>query len=95
MNRKVIRTDQAPAPVGPYNQAIAASGQLVLLPVKSSTPAPAKLWVSSMLQKQTEQVIANIKAVVEAAGSKLQNVVKTTVFLADMNDFECGLCSIF
>lgn len=88
MNRKVIRTDQAPAPVGPYNQAIAASGQMVFVAGQIPlNPSTGSIVGELDVAKQTEQVMANIKAVVEAAGSKLQNVVKTTVFLADMNDF--------
>lgn len=88
MNRKVIRTDKAPAPVGPYNQAIAASGQIIFvagqIPLDAST---GEIVGEGDVAKQTEQVIANIKAVLEAAGSKLQEVVKTSVFLVDMNDF--------
>lgn len=88
MNRKVIRTDQAPAPVGPYNQAIAASGQMVFVAGQIPlNPSTGEIVGELDVAKQTEQVMANIKAVVEAAGSQLQNVVKTTVFLADMNDF--------
>jgi len=68
MNRKVIR-NTPPAPV-PYNQAIAASGQLVLLPVKFLDPSTGEIVGELDVVKQTEQVIANIKAVVEAAGSK-------------------------
>ena len=88
MNRKVIRTEQAPAPVGPYNQAIAASGQMVFVAGQIPLdPSTGSIVGELDVAKQTEQVMANIKAVVEAAGSQLQNVVKTTVFLADMNDF--------
>ena len=88
MNRKVIRTEQAPAPVGPYNQAIAASGQMVFVAGQIPLdPSTGSIVGELDVAKQTEQVMANIKAVVEAAGSKLENVVKTTVFLADMNDF--------
>jgi 2-iminobutanoate/2-iminopropanoate deaminase len=88
MNRKVIRTDLAPAPVGPYNQAIAASGQLVFVAGQIPLdPSTGEIVGEKDVAEQTEQVIANIKAVLEAAGSKIQDVVKTTVFLADMNDF--------
>ncbi len=88
MTRKVIRTNNAPAPVGPYNQAIAASGQMVFvagqIPIDPST---GEIVGSSDVVKQTEQVMANIEAVLTAAGAKTQDIVKTTVFLADMNDF--------
>jgi len=88
MSRKVIRTDKAPAPVGPYNQAIAASGQMIFLagqiPLDSST---GEIVGAGDVMKQTEQVMTNLEAILTAAGAKFQDVVKTTVFLADMNDF--------
>jgi 2-iminobutanoate/2-iminopropanoate deaminase len=88
MTHRVIRTDHAPAPVGPYNQAIAASGQLVFvagqIPLDPSTGA---IVGQDDVAQQTEQAIANLKAILEAAGAELTDVVKTTVFLADMNDF--------
>lgn len=87
MTRKIIRTDHAPAPVGPYNQAIAASGQIIF--VAGQIPLDPKLStiVGEDVTAQTKQVMANLKAILEAAGATFQDVVKTTVFLADMNDF--------
>lgn len=88
MNRKVIRTDLAPAPVGPYNQAITASGRMVFVAGQIPLdPRSSEIVGDGDVVKQTEQVFANIKAILEASGAKLQDVVKTTVFLADMNDF--------
>ncbi len=88
MNRKIIRTDQAPAPVGPYNQAIAASGRLLFVAGQIPLdPNNGEIVGAGDVAKQTEQVVANIKAILEAGGSSLEDVVKTTVFLADMNDF--------
>jgi len=88
MTRKVIRTDLAPAPVGPYNQAIAASGQMVFVAGQIALdPSTGKIVGDQDVVKQTEQVMANLKAILTAAGAKFQDVVKTTVFLADMNDF--------
>jgi 2-iminobutanoate/2-iminopropanoate deaminase len=88
MTRNVIRTDSAPAPVGPYNQAIAASGQMIFvsgqIPLEPST---GEIVGANDVVKQTEQVMANLEAVLAAAGAKTQDIVKTTVFLADMNDF--------
>ncbi len=88
MTRKVIHTEGAPAPVGPYNQAIAASGQLVFvagqIPIDPST---GEIVGANDVVKQTEQVMANLEAILVAAGAKTQDVAKTTVFLADMNDF--------
>jgi 2-iminobutanoate/2-iminopropanoate deaminase len=88
MTRKVIRTDKAPAPVGPYNQAIAASGQLVFVAGQIAIdPRLGDVVYTDDVKKQTEQVMANLEAILTAAGATFQNVVKTTVFLADMNDF--------
>ena len=87
MNRKVIRTDLAPAPVGPYNQAIAANGLVFVAGQIPLDPSSGEIVGEADVAQQTQQVIANIKAVLEASGSQLQDVVKTTVFLADLNDF--------
>jgi len=88
MMRKVIHTESAPAPVGPYNQAIAASGQMIFvsgqIPLEPST---GEIVGGNDVVKQTEQVMANLEAVLVAAGAKTEDIVKTTVFLADMNDF--------
>lgn len=86
--RTIIQTDQAPAPLGPYNQAIVASGQFVF--VAGQIPldaASGQIVGQGDITAQTEQVIANLRAILTAAGATLDNVVKTTVFLADMNDF--------
>ena len=83
---KVVQTDAAPAAIGPYSQAIIsgnlvfASGQIPLSPEDGQIKA-------SSISEQTEQVIRNLSAVLEAAGSSLAKVVKTTCFLIDMNDF--------
>jgi 2-iminobutanoate/2-iminopropanoate deaminase len=88
MTHHVIRTDAAPAPVGPYNQAIAAAGQFIF--VAGQIPLDPKTGAivgDGDVAQQTEQSIANLKAILTAAGVGLSDVVKTTVFLADMNDF--------
>ena len=88
MTRKVIRTEGAPAPVGPYNQAIAASGQIVFVAGQIPLdPSTGEIVGANDVVKQTEQVMANLEAILTAAGAKTQDVAKTTVFLADMNDF--------
>jgi 2-iminobutanoate/2-iminopropanoate deaminase len=88
MTRKIIRTDSAPAPVGPYNQAIAASGQMVFVAGQIPLdPVTGQIVGEGDVAQQTERVIANLKAILEAAGATMQDVVKTTVFLANMNDF--------
>ncbi|KYC44174.1 reactive intermediate/imine deaminase [Scytonema hofmannii PCC 7110] len=88
MARQVIRTDKAPAPVGPYNQAIIASGQMIF--VAGQIPIDPQLGdvlYTNNIAKQTEQVMANIDAILTAAGATFENVVKTTVFLSDLNNF--------
>lgn len=88
MTRKVIHTAQAPAPVGPYNQAIAASGQMIFVAGQIALdPSTGEIVGTGDVAKQTEQVMANLEAILTAAGAQWSDVVKTTVFLADMNDF--------
>jgi 2-iminobutanoate/2-iminopropanoate deaminase len=83
---KIIHTNAAPAAIGPYSQAM-VSGSLVFtsgqIPLDPETGEAA----GAGIQEQTEQAIKNLGATLEAAGSSLGNVVKTTCFLADMNDF--------
>ena len=84
--KKIVSTEKAPKAIGPYSQAVKAgnmvfcSGQIPIDPVTGE-------FVSNDVAEQTEQVLKNLSAVLEAAGSSLNNVIKTTVFLADMNDF--------
>lgn len=84
--KEVISTEKAPGAIGPYSQAIKTggfifcSGQIPIDPVTGE-------FVSNDVAEQTEQVFKNLDAVLTAGGSGLQNVVKTTVFLADMGDF--------
>lgn len=88
MAHNVIRTDQAPAPVGPYNQAIAASGQMVFVAGQIPLhPQTGEIVGEGDITPQTEQSLQNLEAILKAAGATLQDVVKTTVYLADMNDF--------
>ncbi len=86
--KQVINTDKAPAPVGPYNQAISASGQMLFVSGQIPlNPATGELVGAGDITQQTQQVLTNLKAILTAAGLTCENVVKTTVFLADMNDF--------
>ncbi|MBW4630165.1 MAG: Rid family detoxifying hydrolase [Brasilonema octagenarum HA4186-MV1] len=88
MSRRVIRTDKAPAPVGPYNQAIVASGEMIFVAGQISLdPSTGKIVGEGDVTGQTQQVMANLEAILTSAGASFENVVKTTVFLADMNDF--------
>ena len=84
--KKIIFTDKAPAPIGPYNQAVLkgdtlyASGQIAI------NPTTGELVIGT-IEAETEQVMQNMKAVLLAAGMTFENIVKTTIFIMDMNDF--------
>ncbi len=82
---KAVRTDSAPQAIGPYSQAVKVSDFIFTSGQIALTPSGA--MVQNDIRLQTAQVMRNLKAVLEAAGSSLQNVVKTTIFLADMDDF--------
>jgi len=86
MKREIVTTDKAPRAIGPYSQAVRAGGFVFLSGQIPLNPISGEL-VAGDVRVQTERVIRNLKAVLEAAGSSLDNVVKTTVFLKDMNDF--------
>jgi 2-iminobutanoate/2-iminopropanoate deaminase len=88
MSRDVIQTPLAPTPVGPYNQAIRASGVMVFCSGQIALdPATGTIVGQGDVAQQTVQVMQNLEAVLKAAGAAWSDVVKTTVFLADMNDF--------
>jgi 2-iminobutanoate/2-iminopropanoate deaminase len=84
--KDIVLTDKGPKPIGPYSQAVKsngflfASGQVALDPRNNE-------FLGGDIRQQTERAMENIKAVVEAAGSNLHHIVKTTIFLKDMNDF--------
>jgi 2-iminobutanoate/2-iminopropanoate deaminase len=84
--RQVIRTTGAPAPIGPYEQAIHAGGFLFLSGQVAIDPATGK-FLSGDVAAQTRRALENLKAVLEAGGSSLQRVVRVSVYLADMADF--------
>ncbi len=83
--KEIIWTDKAPKPVGPYSQAVKVGNFLFISGQIPYTP-DGKL-AGTTIKDQTEQVLENIKAVLNAAGTDLSNVVKVTVYLKDMNDF--------
>lgn len=84
--REIIATDRGPKAIGPYSQAVKANGFLFVSGQIALDPATQQI-VEGDIARQTERVMENLKGIVEAAGSSLGRVVKTTVFLADMNDF--------
>jgi 2-iminobutanoate/2-iminopropanoate deaminase len=88
MEKDVIRTESAPAPFqgAPYSQAIRAGGLVFVSGQIALRPGEAELS-GGTIQEQTEQVFANLRAILEAAGSSLDRIVKTTVFLQSFDDF--------
>ena len=84
--KDIVLTDRAPRPIGPYSQAVKSSGLLFASGQVALDPRSNEFFGGDIRQ-QTERVLDNIKGVLEASGSNLHHVVKTTVFLADMNDF--------
>jgi 2-iminobutanoate/2-iminopropanoate deaminase len=83
---KIVKTDQAPAAIGPYSQAIVANGFVFTAGQIALDPATGQV-VSGDIKAQTERVLHNLAAVLAAAGASWRHVVKTTVFLHDMSDF--------
>jgi len=86
MNKTIITTDKAPAPLGPYNQAVLVNDTLYLSGQIPLIPSTMEL-VEGNLEGETKQVMQNLKAVLEAANMGFENVVKTSIFLNDMNNF--------
>jgi len=86
MSKTIVKTDKSPAAIGPYNQGVVAggflftSGQLPINPVTGQVP--------STIEEQTVQVLENLKAIIEDAGSSMDKVVKCTVYLQNFSDFE-------
>jgi 2-iminobutanoate/2-iminopropanoate deaminase len=87
-DKDVIRTESAPAPLqgAPYSQAIRADGFVFVAGQLGVKPGDSEIYGS--IQDQTEQIFANLRAILEEAGSGLDKLVKTTVFLADLGDFQ-------
>jgi 2-iminobutanoate/2-iminopropanoate deaminase len=85
--KKIITTTNAPAAIGPYSQGVAAGNMLFVsgqLPIDPATGA----FSGDDIKTQTAQSLNNLKAIIEANGMRMDNVVKTTVFLSDMNNFD-------
>ena len=87
MSTKKILTEKAPAPIGPYSQGILVDGKFLYTAGQGPMdPATGKI-VDGGIKEQTRQVMKNLEAILEAGGTSLASVIKTTVFLKDMNDF--------
>ncbi|OLD81091.1 MAG: reactive intermediate/imine deaminase [Acidobacteria bacterium 13_1_20CM_3_58_11] len=84
--RDVILTERGPKPIGPYSQAVRTNGFLYVSGQVALDPKTGEM-TGADIRQQTQQVLENLKGILEAAGSNLHHVVKTTVFLKDMNEF--------
>lgn len=84
--KDIVLTDRAPKPIGPYSQAIKANGFLFVSGQVAIDPKTNE-FIGGDIRQQTERVLDNVKGLLEASGTNLHHVVKTTVFLKDMNDF--------
>ncbi len=88
MSRSIIYTKNAPEPVGAYNQAVTLdAGKLIFTSGQIAINPDTNEMVTDDIDKEIRQVLDNLKAVLEAGGSDLNNIIKTTVFLKDLNDF--------
>lgn len=84
--KTIIFTEKAPAPIEPYNQAVLTGNTLYTSGQIAINPATGEL-VTNTIEKETKQVMENLKAVLEAANMTFENVIKSTIFISDMNDF--------
>ena len=84
--KKIIFTDKAPAPIGPYNQAVLSGNTLYTSGQIAINPATGNLVLEN-IEIETEQVMQNLKAVLEAANMTFDNVIKSTIFISNMGDF--------
>lgn len=84
--KTILNTDKAPAPVGPYNQSVKAGNLLFVSGQIAINPATGDL-VDSSIEEETEQVMQNLKVILENAGMNFENVLKASVFVSDMNNY--------
>jgi 2-iminobutanoate/2-iminopropanoate deaminase len=84
--KKTVRTEKAPAAIGPYSQAVKSNGLLYVSGQLGINPATGN-FVAGDVEEQTRQVFRNIRAIISEAGYEMSDIVKTTVYLADMSDF--------
>jgi len=86
MSRQIVNTEKAPAPIGPYSQAVKA-GNLLFISGQVALNAESGHMVNEDIQQEAGQVMKNLEAILHAAGMDFTNIIKTTIFLSDMNLF--------
>jgi len=84
--KKIIKTNKAPAPIGPYNQAVLTGDMLYVSGQIAINPETNELEIEE-LQKETTRVMENLKAILAEAGMDFENIIKTSIFISDMNNF--------
>lgn len=84
--KKIIKTDKAPAPIGPYNQAVLTGNMLYISGQIAINPETNELEIKE-LKQETTRVMQNLKAILNEAGMDFDNVIKTSIFISDMNNF--------
>ncbi|MGS2740625.1 RidA family protein [Sinomicrobium sp. M5D2P17] len=84
--KKIINTDQAPAPIGPYNQAVLTGDTLYISGQIALDPITGELNLNS-IEEETTRVMQNLEAILKAAGMGFENVIKSSIFISDMNNF--------
>lgn len=87
MPKQIVQTDKAPAAIGPYSQAVIVNGFVYVAGQIALVPGNRKM-ISGAVPEQTHQALKNLKAILEAAGTSLDNVVKTTVFMRNLEEFD-------
>ncbi len=87
MSKQIVRTSDAPGAIGPYSQAVIAENGMIFTAGQIAIDPATGNIVEGGIQVQTRRAMENLKAILKAAGSDLENVVKTTVFIKDMNEF--------
>jgi len=88
MRKTIINTNDAPAPIGPYNQAVKINDTLYISGQVAMDPSNNNLLIKSSISNETHQVMKNLSAILEEAGMDFTNIVKTTIFLSDMSHFK-------
>ncbi|MDN3593997.1 Rid family detoxifying hydrolase [Zunongwangia endophytica] len=86
MKKQIIKTEKAPAPIGPYNQAVKTGNMIFISGQIAINPVTGNLETSD-LESETKMVMANLQAILDEAGCTFENVIKTSIFISDMNNF--------